>query len=808
MIKNKARLVAQGYTQEEGIDYDEVFALVTIIEAIRLILAYASFKDFVVYQMDVKSAFLYGLQVKQKEYGIFISQDKYVTEILKKFGFTNVKIASTPMETQKALLKDENGEEVDVHLYRSMIGSLMYLTSSRPDIMFAVCACARYQVNPKVSHLHTMKRIFRHLKGQPKLGLWYPKDSPFDLVAYTDSENARASLDMKSIIGDSNEKKLIQMIKIHTDKNVADLLTKAFDALTVNSTIYTSCIEHFWSTAKAKTVNGEVQLQTLVDGKKIIITEATIRRDLQLEDANGVDCLSNATIFEQLTLIGYEKLSQKLTFYKAFFSPQWKFLIHTILQCLSAKTTAWNEFSSTMASAIICLATNQKFNFSKYIFDSMVKNVENVNKFLMYPRFVQVFVNQQVGDMSNHKRIYVTPSHTKKVFGNMKREGKGFSGRVTPLFLTMVVQAQKEMGEDLASLTDPHHTPIITQPSTSQPHKKQKPRKPKRKDTKAPQPSGPTTNVADEAFTEENVTKHSNDPLLSGEDSMKLEELMELCTNLQQRVIDMETTQTTQGSEIASLKRRVKKLEKKNKSRTRNLKRLYKIGRSARIVSSHEASLGDQEDASKQERKIDDIDADAEITLVDETQGRHDDDMMFDTCVLNDEEVFVGQDMAEKEVSTADPITTAGEVVTTANVEVSTASPTAATITIVELTLAQTLAELKSARPKTKGVVMQEPSESVTTITIPSKDKGKGIMEERIAREKEEVNAALIAQWNDIQDKVETDYKLAQRLQAEEQEELTIEEKSKLFQQLLEKMRKHFTAKRAKERRNRPPTKA
>ncbi|GJV34742.1 putative ribonuclease H-like domain-containing protein [Tanacetum coccineum] len=255
--------------------------------------------------------FFLGLQVKQKEDGIFISQDKYVTEILKKFGFTNVKTASTPMETQKLLLKDEDGEEVDVHFYRSIIGSLMYLTSSRPDIMFAVC--------------------------QPKLGLWYIKDLPFDLVAYTDSDYAGASLDKKS--------------------------TKR---------------------VKAKTVNGEVQLQALVDEKKVIITESSVRRDLQLEDAEGVDCLPNATIFEQLTLMGYEKLSQK-----AFFSPQWKFLIHMILQCLSSKTTAWNEFISIMVSAIICLAINQKFNFSKYIFESMVKNLESVSgKFLMYPRFV------------------------------------------------------------------------------------------------------------------------------------------------------------------------------------------------------------------------------------------------------------------------------------------------------------------------------------------------------------------------------------------------------------------------------------
>ncbi|GJU30641.1 hypothetical protein Tco_1174230 [Tanacetum coccineum] len=134
----------------------------------------------------------------------------------------------------------------------------------------------------------------------------------------------------------------------------------------------------------------------------------------------------------------------------------------------------------------------------------MVKNLENVSgKFLMYPRFVQVFLEKQLEGMSNHKRIYVTPSHTKKIFGNMRRVGKGFSGRETPLFPTMMVQAQEEIGEGSANPTDPHHTPTIIQPSTSQPQKKQKPRKPKRKDTEVPQPSGPTTNVADEAVNEE-----------------------------------------------------------------------------------------------------------------------------------------------------------------------------------------------------------------------------------------------------------------------------------------------------------------
>ncbi|GJS51392.1 putative ribonuclease H-like domain-containing protein [Tanacetum coccineum] len=144
--------------------------------------------------------FFLGLQVQQKEDGIFINQDKYVAGILKKFDFATVKTVSTPMEANKALIKDEEAEYVDVHLYRSMIGSLMYLTASRPDITFAVYACKRFQVTPKVSHLHAVKRIFRYLKGQLKFGLWYPRDSLFDLEAFFDSDYAGASLDRKSTI--------------------------------------------------------------------------------------------------------------------------------------------------------------------------------------------------------------------------------------------------------------------------------------------------------------------------------------------------------------------------------------------------------------------------------------------------------------------------------------------------------------------------------------------------------------------------------------------------------------------------------
>ncbi|GKA17731.1 putative ribonuclease H-like domain-containing protein, partial [Tanacetum coccineum] len=189
IVRNKAKLVSQGYRQEEGIDYDECDEFEALMKS-----------RFQMSSMGELTFFL-RLQVKQKEDGIFISQDKYVVEILKKIDFMSVKTTSTLIETQKPLVKDEEAVDVDVHLYRSMIGSLMYLTASRPDIMFAVCACSRFQVTPKTSHLHAVKRIFRYLKGKPKLGLWYPRVSAFDLEAYSDSDYAGANLDRKSTTG-------------------------------------------------------------------------------------------------------------------------------------------------------------------------------------------------------------------------------------------------------------------------------------------------------------------------------------------------------------------------------------------------------------------------------------------------------------------------------------------------------------------------------------------------------------------------------------------------------------------------------
>nr|GEV26386.1 uncharacterized mitochondrial protein AtMg00810-like [Tanacetum cinerariifolium] len=265
------------------------------------------------------------------------------------------------------------------------------------------------------------KRIFRYLKGKPNLELWYPTDSPFDLVAYSDSDYAGVSLDRKSITGgcqflgcrliswqckkqtvvaiSSTEAEYVAAasccaqvkqkkygIFISQDKYVAKILRKFGltkgkststpidtekpllkdpDVVAISSTeaeyvAAASCCAQFKNTVTIKQDNDVTRMQALVDKKKVVVTVAAIRDVLRLDDAEGVDCLPNEEIFAELASMGHEKPSTKLTFYKAFFSSQWKFLIQTILQSMSAKRTSWNEFSSAMASAVICLSTGQE----------------------------------------------------------------------------------------------------------------------------------------------------------------------------------------------------------------------------------------------------------------------------------------------------------------------------------------------------------------------------------------------------------------------------------------------------------------
>nr|GEW11620.1 hypothetical protein [Tanacetum cinerariifolium] len=375
--------------------------------------------------------------------------------------------------------------------------------------------------------------------------------------------------------------------------------------------------------AKVKTINGEEQIQALVDKKKVIITETSVRSDLHLKDAKGTKCLPTATIFEQLTLTG--------------------------------------------------------------------------------------------------EKTFLVRLH---------------------IFETMMVQPQEDMGEDLEIPTDSHHTPTVTKPSTSsQPQQKHKSKMSKKRITKVSQLSDSTHDIADE-----HMTTTSNDPLLSGEDRLKLTELIELCTQLHLRVLTLETTKANQALEIESLKRRVKKPEKKK-------------------------------DASKQGKMIEDLDADEGVALVDETQGRNDQDM-FDTSIFDDDEV-----VAKKKVSTTDPVPTTGKVVNTAGVEVSTAGEVVTTAD-VKIMINEEVARNLEAQ-------MQAELEE----------------EERLARQKEEDNIALIESWDNTQAMMDAKYELAARLQEEEGRELTIEEKLRLFVELMDKRKKHFARLRDEKIRSKPPTK-
>nr|GEV27518.1 hypothetical protein [Tanacetum cinerariifolium] len=610
IVGNKARLVAQGYTQEEGINYDEVFALVSRIEASRLFLAYASFMRFIVYQMDVKSVFLYATikeevyvsqppgfkdpRLLEKVYKVYVDDiifgstkkflcDEFEQMMYKRFQMSSMRGAhfllrvtvSTLMEPSKALIKDAEVEDVYVHLYRSMIRSLMYLTASRPAIMFAVCACARFQVTPKTSHLYAIKRIFRYLKGQPKLGLWYPRDSPFYLEAFSNSDYVGASLDRKSTTGGCQflSKRLIswqckkqtivanstteaeyvaavnccrqvlwiqnQMLdygfnfmntKIYIDNEILDYLISEVEFIglmiaAVLTGMDWSCfldledrMERVTTTASSleaeqESDTREVQITATIDRKVKLVYEASIRRHLKLEDSDGISTLPNTEIFEQLALMGPKKI-------------------------------AWEQFSSSIATAIIFLATNMSFNFSKMIFEGMGEGLT-------------------VPDESHH-----TPS------GVDVRHG-GAATTVSSL----------DAGQGSGNI---NKTPSMSYDS--------------------PLPRVHT--------------------LRSDEGKMQHNELMDLVTKLIDRVLVLETdlqqTKKVYSTAFIKLIMKVKKLEKIVKSN--------KARRRAKIVVSDDEDAA--EDSSKHGRKIDEINQDHDISLVQhdaEVQGRHEKKIKFET---------------------------------------------------------------------------------------------------------------------------------------------------------------------------------
>ncbi|GJV11689.1 hypothetical protein Tco_1353230, partial [Tanacetum coccineum] len=227
---------------------------------------------------------------------------------------------------------------------------------------------------------------------------------------------------------------------------IIDFLARSsiHNALTVSPVVSTTFVEQFWMSAKSKIINNVRYITAKVAGKPVSISEASIRSDLLFNDADGIDSLPNQAIFDAIQLMGYEGDLTVLTFNKALFSPQWRFLFHTMNHCISSKSTSWDQIPTNIATAVICLTTNQKYNFSKLIFDGMMRHLDAKKKFVMYPRFISVFLDTQLKNVPVPLDHFPINALTSKVFSFMVKKGKHFSGNVTPLFDSMLVQPTED----------------------------------------------------------------------------------------------------------------------------------------------------------------------------------------------------------------------------------------------------------------------------------------------------------------------------------------------------------------------------
>ncbi|GKA80902.1 hypothetical protein Tco_0787594 [Tanacetum coccineum] len=417
---------------------------------------------------------------------------------------------------------------------------------------------------------------------------------------------------------------------------VIDFLSRShiYYALTRKPKVYISFIKQFWRTVEATTDDdGEVQITARIDGQSKVITEASLRRHLKLEDHDGVEMIPNSEIFEQLALMGCQTNSDR---------------------------TSWEQFSSNIATAIICLATNKKYNFSKMIFEHMVSNITSPHKFLMYPRFIQIFLDMQRKQLQTHTKTYHVPSLNAKVFSNMKRPTKGYLGVEVDLFPTMLHVHTPE------SSTAPSSSPsrITSSPSLS-PEPSPEP------STAVPTTSKPQLSQPSPAAKQYVPTPHDS-PLYavhshgSDEDNLQNTELTNLVTKLTDRIgaleKDLKNTKKTYGTAFTKLIHKVKKL--KSKVKTRKEKRRTKI-----LLSEEEEDILD--DSFKQGR-ISDIDEDPDTHLA------HDDGVEW--IQEEDSKVIEDKGSGEKghpEVSTADIlVSTASGIpkVSTADINVSTAS--------------------------------------------------------------------------------------------------------------------------------------
>nr|GEU38999.1 hypothetical protein [Tanacetum cinerariifolium] len=498
------------------------------------------------------------LQVQQRPDGIFINQDKYMKEILNKFDLGSVRTATTPYEVPKPTSKHESDSSVNVHLYRSMIGSLMYLTALRHDIMFAVSACSRNQVTPTTSNLEAVKKIFKYLKGQPKLGLWYPKESPFVLEAYNDSDYVGVNKDRKSTTGG--------LSTLHCDHQPA----KTLNPTSLSSMVAFRYKDEHNKVGYLQKPTGSDDYHQIIDFLRASHIRYALTHNpsslthwsnspglpLRLADDGGIDDLLVAKIY-----FGMDNLSP-------------------------------------LTVALICLSDRRCFNWSSYIFKGMVSNIGNAKKFLMYPRFLQTIL----GIETKITRQYKVLVYSSKPFANMRLN---FKGHPMPFLLAMLLQAQAGEGAEVAAQAVPQAMPAPDQPHAYL-------FTPSRQQTSDPialvlehdAPMGGTFHTSPPRSTH---APHTGQPSGSAKDPITLTALSSIVSTLVQKVHSLETELMDHKKlfkdVVGKLVKKVKVMEVKLKTKKRKM-----------VVSDSY-----QEDSRKKDVELDALHALANAAVTDDS---------------------------------------------------------------------------------------------------------------------------------------------------------------------------------------------
>ncbi|GJR77671.1 hypothetical protein Tco_0090036 [Tanacetum coccineum] len=706
---------------------------------------------------------------------------------------------------------------------------------------------------------------------------------------------------------------------------IIDFLKRSYihHALTVSPIVSTTFVEQFWTSAKSKTINNVRHITAKVAGKPVSISEASIRSDLLFDDADGIDTLPNQDIFDAIQQMGYEGDLTVLTFNKALFSPQWRFLFHTINHCLSSKSTSWDQIPTNIATAVICLTSNQKYNFSKLIFDGMLRHLDAKKKFVMYPRFISIFLGKQLDNVSVPLDHFPVNTLTSKVFSFMVKKGKHFSGKVTPLFATMLVQPTQDEGASSERPSEALPTPSPA-PTSEVPNEPQTDSSPaqtsevpiEHQSHLSPRPS-PTTNIPGSIpeSSGENLGGHSSsDKSLSGnEDEMTIQSVYDICLSLCKQVSDQAKEIQALKAQITKLKKQAKPVIKHHRAYMKSVSAKQRLPRKS-FSKKHKVH---KESVSKQGRKFakgessvqrdplfdemleDTVDYMDTENAQDEWRTREvvDEDKEIEENELSTEEVLStdkeGVSTDIEKVSTDRPIvstdrfkvstdkhiegteekveSTGGhkkgteEEITPQATQTSTQTPTSMifgdneTIAKVLLNMSQAKAV---AKEKEKGVELKDVEEterpsptstrSLLTLKplpkIDPKDKGKKKIEEEdesesksdgipqaekkfkqlesdeeLARKVQEeweaeeernriaeenaANEELIKDFDDIKARIEADRLLAEKLQEQEREQFTIEERAKFLHDTIAAQRKFLAQQRSEAIRNKPPTK-